>query len=68
MNDFEAKVSIEKLIAWIESFGMKILDHDEDGILIEHPSGKQRQISMMELNFMNGYLFGTLIKALSGSY
>ena len=68
MNDLEARESIKKLIAWIESFGIEIIDMSEDGIVTEHPGGRQQEICMVELNFMNGYLFGTLSKALCGKY
>lgn len=68
MTEKEAKASLRKLIVWMESFGIDIVSETEDTIIIEHPGGRQQEISNTELYFINGYLLGTLSKLLIGQY
>lgn len=68
MNEDEVRMSSEKLLSWMESFGYKVLCNDDIKVIVEKSDGTKQKISKSKLYFMNGYLFGTLIKGLNGQF
>lgn len=64
----EIKESADKLLCWMETFGFNVLLNDDIIVQIEGPDGKKQTISKEKLYFINGYLFGTLIKGLNGQF
>lgn len=68
MNEDEVRMSSEKLLSWMESFGYKVLCNDDIKVIVENPDGTKLKFSKSKLYFMNGYLFGTLVRALKGDF
>ncbi|MBQ1781870.1 MAG: hypothetical protein II003_03370 [Methanobrevibacter sp.] len=68
MNEDEVRMSSEKLLSWMESFGYKVLCNDDIKVQIEDPNGKKKIIMKSELYFINGYMFGSLVRALKGEF
>lgn len=68
MNEDELNESVNSLLSWVESFGYKILLNDDIKVQIEDPNGKKKIIMKSELYFINGYMFGSLVRALKGEF
>ena len=68
MNEDELNESVNSLLSWVESFGYKILLNDDIKVQIENPNGKKKIIMKSELYFINGYIFGSLVRALKGEF